>query len=231
MKARGVRCMKKPEPKDFFSCIRDPLIKGCDEKSIFDVCPLPELHLMTGITNHIWNALDERWGENRAYEWAKQHGIKNDSHHGNRFKGPSTRKILKIAHLFVVDRSLPRNLACFAYTLVAFDIVVSGCFGKTLSPSYEKDIDDFEKSYMKLGISITPKAHAVFAHLAEFINLGKGPLGFCSEQSIEASHYELLPFLANYPLNPTKPEQVGKQRYRAILKVNALHMQAAKNPG
>ena len=226
MKARGVKCWKKPEAKDYFCCVRDPLLGGNDNKSIYDVCPLPELHLLTGITNHIFCKLNEKWGEdgeNKAFDWAEEKFfIKSDAHNGLGFKGPNSREILKKAKDLAND--LPRNLTMFAYALDTFNTVVEGSFGKVESPTILLDIVAFEKAFMKLGISVTPKVHAVFEHLPEFLSLGYGPLGFYSEQATEACHYDFIPIWNNYRSNSLKPEQVGKQHHRAILKYNGLHL-------
>ena len=226
MKARGVKNWKKPEAKDYFCCVRVPLLGGNDNKSIYDVCPLPELHLLTGITNHIFCKLNEKWGadgENKAFDWAEEKfSIKSDAHHGLGFKGPSSRNILTKAKELADD--LPDNLKMFAHALDAFNIVVEGSFGKVESPTIQLDIVAFEKAFMKLGISVTPKVHAVFEHLPEFLSLGYGPLGFYSEQATEACHYDFIPVWNNYQSNSLKPEQVGKQHHRAILKYNGLHL-------
>ena len=131
-------------------------------------------------------------------------GIKEDSPHGRGFKGPSARIVLKNAHLLATDPSLPRELACFADALSKFNTVVSGCFGTGLEASfnYPAEILSFEKAFLKLGISITPKVHAVIAHLPKWLDLGKGPLGNYSEQATESCHYDFLNTLKNYSYNP-----------------------------
>ena len=220
------KTLRKPQCADFLNCLNEPLISGSDDKSIFDVVPLPELHLMTGVVNHIFNELNTRWGENRAYEWAKQYSILNDSHHGDGFKGPSARRILRVASQLAVDTSLPRHLTVFAHALVNFNSVVSGCFGTEEHPSFNwaADIHAFEKSFLKLDISITPKVHAVIHHLPQWLELGKGPLGHHSEQATEACHYDFQHVLKNYAFNPLKLEQMAMQYLRAVLKYNSLHL-------
>ena len=144
------------------------------------------------------------------------------------FKGPNARKILKIAHKLVEDRSLPRDLTVFAHALVKFDAIVTGCFGIEMGASFNftfpSDIDAFEKAFMKLGISVTPKCHAIFVHLPKWLSLNKGPLGRHSEQATEACHYDFLPILANYASNPLKIQQVGEQTLSAVAKYNWLHL-------
>ena len=37
-------------------------------KCIFDICSFPELHTFTRVVTHIFNGLNDMWGENRVYE-------------------------------------------------------------------------------------------------------------------------------------------------------------------
>ena len=39
--------------------------------------------------------------------------------------------------------------------------------------SYKNSIDEFAKAYCSIGIPITPKAHAVYNHIIEFLELEK----------------------------------------------------------
>lgn len=224
-KARGIKSVKKPDTADYFCCVREPLIGGNDDKSIYDVCPLPELHIMNGVLNHIFVKLNEKWGEDRAFKWAaEKHFILEDAHQGRGFKGPNSRKILHVAHELALDRELPRDLKIFADALVKFDAVVAGSFGMIESKTIQTDILAFEKAFMKLGISVTPKVHAVIEHLPEFLALGYGPLGPYSEQATEAAHYDFEKIWKNYPSNPLKPDQVGEMHFKAILKYTWLHL-------
>jgi hypothetical protein len=225
-------CGPKPKGVDFFGCVNDPLIYGNDWRSIYDVVPLPELHLLSGVTNHICNKLNDEWskvaGEDAFYKWAEDtHSIRMDAHQGKGFKGNNARKILEKAHELALDKALPKELVHFAHALEAFNTVVIGSFGKYESKFILTEIYAFEKAYMKLGISVTPKAHAIFEHLPEFLELGYGPLGYYSEQATEASHYDFLPVWLNYPSNPLNPLQVGTQHHTALLKYNSLRV---KNP-
>jgi len=73
--------------------------------------------------------------------------------------------------------------------------------------SYKNSIDEFDKVYCSIGIPITPKAHAVYNHIIEFLELEKKKhdmleeleepqahiifhkrLGFLSEQTAIAVH-------------------------------------------
>ena len=50
----------------------------------------------------------------------------------------------------------------FIQTFRAFSAVVDFCFGVKLKPGYEDKIKDFKKSYLSLGITVTPKVKIVF---------------------------------------------------------------------
>ena len=76
----------------------------------------------------------------------------------------------------------------FVKTFQHFKSFVSSCFGMTLNTAYVKRIKDFKNSYLRLPVSVTPKAHAVFYHVPEFIALKGTTLGIFSEQSTEALH-------------------------------------------
>ena len=222
-----------PKGRDFFGCVNEPLIYGNDWRSIYDVVPLPELHLLSGVTNHICNNLNDEWsmvtGEDAFYKWAEDtHSIRMDAHQGKGFKGNNARKILEKAHELALDKALPKELVHFAHALEAFNTVVIGSFGKYESKFILTEIYAFEKAYMKLGISVTPKAHAIFEHLPEFLELGYGPLGYYSEQATEASHYDFLPVWSNYPSNPLNLLQVGQQHHNALVKYNFLRVKRFK---
>ena len=62
------------------------------------------------------------------------------------------------------------------------------CFQKELSEDYKKSIKEFEASYKLLGISITPKVHAVLDHIEDFFEQQNDVLGlgYHSEQASEA---------------------------------------------
>lgn len=66
---------------------------------------------------------------------------------------------------------------------------VNGCFNKVLAFNYQMLIDDFFIKFLKLGISVTPKVHAVKWHLPEIISMHGAAAGFYSEQASEQVHH------------------------------------------
>ena len=81
----------------------------------------------------------------------------------------------------VLTKGLP-----YIKAIKLFDDVVSACFGRKLDPQYEELIKRFEGAYRDLGFDPTPKvfelliklsyyfkskAHIVFEHITQFLNI------------------------------------------------------------
>lgn len=107
--------------KDYFNCINKPLIGDDPQTTILDIIPPPELHLMLGATNHIFDALNENWGGNQAYNWGLKHNITRVDYHGGSLDGNNCKRLLEKAEL--LKEELPDYLKAFAEALVAFNNV------------------------------------------------------------------------------------------------------------
>ena len=57
------------------NCVQMPLLEGPDSALVLDLIPPPELHLMLGVVNKIFDSLNEKWGEDRAYQWGTKNYI------------------------------------------------------------------------------------------------------------------------------------------------------------
>ena len=88
----------------------------------------------------------------------------------------------------IVEREKTDHMLGFVKTFQHFKSVVSSCFGMPLNTVYVQHIKDFKNSYFQLPVLVTPKAHAVFYYVPEFIALKGTALGIFSEQSTEALH-------------------------------------------
>ena len=87
------------DAKNFESCVHEPLFDAPDQTLILDLIPIPELHLMLGITNKILKLLDEKWSklssiENRAYKWCDEYHIHRLEYRGKDLNGPSCKLLL-----------------------------------------------------------------------------------------------------------------------------------------
>ena len=52
--------------------------------------------------------------------------------------------------------------------LNTFNEVRMACFSQTIDPDYKTYISSFADAYVKLGIYVTPKVHAVLVHVPQF---------------------------------------------------------------
>ena len=68
--------------KNFMNCIKKPLLYGPNDMEILDIIPPPELHLMLGIINKIFDSLNKLWGNNFAIKWAQENGIVRSNYQG-----------------------------------------------------------------------------------------------------------------------------------------------------
>ena len=118
---------------------------------------------------------------------------------------------------------MPLGAKKFAEALHLLDEVRIHCFGQKLLPEFEQKIKNFEKKYRELNISVTPKAHALFQHCAEFCHeYGEG-LGAFSEQSGETLHSDFLLCWNRYKRDKKHPSYL-KQLLAAVVSYNSSHI-------
>ena len=216
---------KAPLPKEFMCCENDPLLPGPDYTLVLDILPPPELHLMTGVSFHIFKGIAKEMGEDSAYQWLEKYVGKVDPSMG--FKGKQARSFLKKADEMARCRTpkFPRRLMKFIHALQKFNKVVSSCFGKKLKRNrYIENIRAFKIAFMALGISVTPKVHCVFRHVQEFCEPRKCGLGVYSEQVVEASHYDFAKVERWYPTNLKTDPRCAEKLLNAVTRYNGSHL-------
>ena len=88
-----------------------------------------------------------------------------------------------------------------------FDRVVHSCFGQTLQPNYDVNIEEFMDTYRALQISIPLKVHLLESHAVEFLKMmgEEHGLGFYSEQAMESMHHDLLEEWGGEKVNEKHP--------------------------
>lgn len=101
-----------------------------------------------------------------------------------------------------------------------FDSVVAGCFGQSIDDTYASSIREFQDVITKLPISITPKLHALFCHVQDFIELKGKPLGFYSEQASESVHFAFTKHAEDYKLSKSKINT--EKLLRSVRSFNAI---------
>uniref|UniRef100_T2MCE9 [histone H4]-N-methyl-L-lysine(20) N-methyltransferase n=1 Tax=Hydra vulgaris TaxID=6087 RepID=T2MCE9_HYDVU len=192
--------------KEFENVVHLPMFAFPDRELILETIPPMELHLLLGVVNHLIKYLVQVFPKTK--QWLDSIHIQMQPFHGGHFNGKDCMKVLRkieeLMQLTIAEKAPDATKACQA--LSSFHQVVVSCFGYTLLPDYEAKICDFKDNYLKLPVSVTPKAHAVFHHVQQFIHQHKVGLGVFSEQATEALHSNFKTHWQRFKRNSTHPE-------------------------
>lgn len=206
--------------KHYENCVHTSLIKGESQLLIIDLYPPPELHLMLGVVNHLYKAIEHEWSG--VQQWAETCHVERQAYHGGSFDGNSCRKLLK--NVDQLQSMCPLQVVKFVKALRDFDQVVSACFGSELNVNcFEKHLKDFKESYLALEIPVTPKVHCVFYHVEEFCRRNDSSLGRSSEQSMEAVHSDFKSTWLKYKVSRDHPDYPSAL-LRAVREYNSQHI-------
>lgn len=212
----------KADAKNFKNCIHPPIFTDeKEDRSLLEIITPPELHLMLGVVNTLYNHLLEKF-EKDALMWAEACCVVRDVRHGSSsFNGNSCKTLLEKIDILRSRSSIPGTLN-YVETFDKFKMVVKACFSYDLNPSYKNVIEDFKKSYLQLGISVTPKIHAVFFHVPDFCQIVQKGLGFYSEQTMESVHSDFKNTWVKYTVSINHPDYPERLK-RALCEYNSLH--------
>ena len=131
-----------------------------------------------------------------------------------------------------LTHELPLNLKNFGLALEKLYEVVQDCFGMHLNElRYLKSIEDFEAIYRQLphakdpekNLSVTIKAHVIFQHIPETIDLTGKSLGIFSTQAFESVHYDFIETWKRYK-RPQSHEDYPKKLKDAVVNYNSYHV-------
>ncbi len=81
--------------------------------------------------------------------------------------------------------------------------------------NYSEKIEKFQKSYMDLGIPVTPKIHVICSHVKEFCDRQGHGLGLYSEQASESVHHDFQKTWERFKV-PEGHDSFGPQLLRAV---------------
>ena len=160
------------QAKDYKNSINDPLVFGDDSDIFIRHISPPELPLMLRITNKIFNEMEKlsSTASKIAYSYYEKLGIARPKMHGGEFNGNMCERLLRNLD-FLEDFIRVRNedrLIPFVQCLKLLNEVRISCFGHVLSGNFVNNIKDFQKAYLKLGISVTTAVHTLFVHVRQF---------------------------------------------------------------
>jgi hypothetical protein len=210
--------------RDFQNVVHQPIIRLSDDTLVLDFIPPMELHLLIGVVNHLFKNLCQVW--QNADEWPKMINIQQQPFHGGQFAGNECRKLLRNVDSL---QQLAEKHACFLAfpfieTLRKFDAVVHACFGNTLQQNYCELIEEFKASYLNLpNTSVTPKAHAVFFHVTQFIDRHNHSLGIFSEQATESLHHNFSLHWQRFKRPAIHPDYPRNLR-NCLIEYNSKHL-------
>lgn len=214
---------KKQDAKDYGNVIHpNVFVTGdIDENTlIILLVPPPELHLLIGPVNVLYDELSKVWPQ--CKQWIEQLHVKREDYHGGSFNGNDSRKLLK--NIAMLEQIAPENVSGFVETFKAFNKVVDSCYGKELLPDYKVQIFEFKQCYKKLKIGVTPKVHAVFHHIAEFCDVVQMGLSPWSEQTAESLHSDFSKVWNNFKVRNTDHPEYGQRLLKAIVTYNSQHL-------
>lgn len=218
---------KRKDAKDYGNVVHPNMFADnnkIDENTlIILLVPPPELHLMLGPVNTMYDELVKVWPN--AEEWSKRLHIKREQYHGGQFNGNDSRKLLK--NLSVLKEIAPTPSLKVQNVIKAFDAfndVVGACYGKNLQKGYESKIKLFQQAYQKLQINVTPKVHAVFYHIPEFCKIVKMGLSPWSEQATESLHHDFSKMWDNFKVRDLDNPKYGARVLEAVIMYNSQHL-------
>jgi hypothetical protein len=186
--------------------------------TILSKIPPPELHIMLGVTNKIFDELNRKWEENKAYKWAEERSIARAHYHGGCLDGNSCKTLLSKADQLY--DALPRHLGKFADALRAFNKVRIACLilGPTVQPrnTVISECIYGSRNQCNHQSSFCLDSRAVLLH-----QKAKRPRHFLGAgQSVHADFGSVY---ANYKCPENHPEYAPRLR-SAVVKYNSLHV-------
>ena len=84
---------RKKTANKFGNALHPSLVTGNRETPIILVVPPPELHLLIGPVNTLYDALNKVWSESES--WLSKCNVKKTEYQGGSFAGNDSRKLLK----------------------------------------------------------------------------------------------------------------------------------------
>jgi hypothetical protein len=210
---------KKTDLMKFFNCDGYPLLTDSDN-TLLEKCPPPELHIMLGLVNHLYDSFEAEWPE--VDQWALGLGISKRRQPGLSFAGNHCRLLL--THIDALKNLRPpRRLYKYVDAFEKFNNVVSDCFSHSLAQDYKVKIRQFEIVYRCLGISEIVKAHILFWHVPEFLDPKNHGLALYSEQCAESIHFAYWAVWEKYKVDSKNPGY-GNQMLCAVLDFNGKNV-------
>ena len=123
--------------------VHPPILSGANDTLILDILPPPELHLLLGVVNHIFQKMKSVWPN--AEKWPASLNMKLGPYHGDMFEGNDCRKLLRNVDELqqLAEAESAFQVFGFIKALRKFDAVVKSCFGSDLEDDFLDKIQQF----------------------------------------------------------------------------------------
>ncbi len=216
----------------FFGCVELPLLENPDQEEVLDAIAPPELHLMLGVVAKLFDELTDRMqkelGSTAPADWARHQNKMREQYRGGTLEGNQCRLLLRKS--LDLTHTLPDKFKAFGVVLHRFNEVVNSCFGMEVAGNPEQKISDFKQAYFTLPVSITPKVHAVFDHVPQWLHRQEAKvgrkvgLGYATEQASEAVHRDFKQrWEGGFKIGETR-EEYKERLLRCVVRYNGGHL-------
>lgn len=220
----------KSNAKLSYSTVNKPLIGGEQDLPVISICSVPELHVMEGITNHLYNdGMVPIFGRDSLESCIKEIGISLNPR-GDAFNGNNSMKLLKNCRKLLDDNEIDDiAMTPFVEAMEAVKHLVDLCF--TAKEFDEKDVEkvtdaikNLKQKYLNCNVSITLKAHVILCHIIDALRYSKGKqLGFLSEQCGEAIHFDFSKTWQNFQV-PVHSKSYQQKLLSAVASYSSFHI-------
>ena len=220
----------KIKGKQSFSTVNKSLIVGEPDLPVISICSVPELHVMEGITNHLYNdGMVPIFGRENLESCIKEIGVSLNPR-GDAFNGNNSMKLLTNCRKLLENDDIDDvTMTPFVEGMEALKNLVDLCF--TASDFDEKNADKIidavtylKQKYLACNVSITLKAHVIFCHVIDALKYSKGKqLGFLSEQCGEAIHFDFYKTWQNYQV-PVHSKNYEQKLLSAVVTYSSFHL-------
>ena len=210
----------------------------------------PELHLMMGSTNKLFNLVKkvmEYHGREEAFDkWCKKCSITRRGHNDNQLDGNNCkafmRAIKKLQEAKLAgpeaaedaEKLLPSTGLPILDALAALETVVKSTMSHTLAASFKEDIQRYKDMRAKLPESMMAafglkvgyswKEHVLLVHLEPWLEVNQIGLASLSEQASESIHHVHNVRSWNHFKVPEGHKQYANRIKASVVKLNSMNL-------
>jgi len=210
---------------NYYNCEYEPMKIFPSTGNIIDSVPIPELHLLLGVTNKLLNECLNVFPETEL--WLTRLHLIRERYHSKCLEGNECRRLLKNVSVFEAiceEHSAGESVKKFIAAFKSFAHVVKTMFGHELIDGYAEALDQFKKDYSALGISFTTKVHILLAHAPHVCSERKYGLSYFSEQGVESCHREFRTWWSRHLVKDSTSPSFAKNLLQTVNEYTASHI-------